>query len=188
MGSMEKQNGYYKTDVSDRFLHREIYYSKHPDTPRLWHVHHIDCDRTNNAMSNLIAVPADLHREIHKRMNAGEKFDKAKIEEELIGHQSTQDTKRCRCVNVVIEKPKIKNHEHFNLSDARKRELRLAISGYRGKNGFLRSISGWVKARGIEGLTQKQVQKVIQIMRPTWVYSAYGQKTILRKSDDTPRT
>lgn len=32
-----------------------------------FHVHHIDGDKTNNVVSNLMAVTPDEHRRIHKR-------------------------------------------------------------------------------------------------------------------------
>ena len=56
-GKYNKKNGVYK--------HREDYYDNYRDTPRWWHIHHIDCDKSNNTIKNLIALPPALHFSIH---------------------------------------------------------------------------------------------------------------------------
>lgn len=38
--------------------------------PRGFEIHHIDSDRENNSISNLVLLPRKLHREYHKRKNA----------------------------------------------------------------------------------------------------------------------
>ena len=39
--------------------------------PRSIHLHHIDCNRKNNSLENLILVRAIIHRKIHKAIRKG---------------------------------------------------------------------------------------------------------------------
>ena len=39
-----------------------------------YEIHHIDRDRSNNDLSNLVAIPKDIHAKIHKIFN---RYDKA---------------------------------------------------------------------------------------------------------------
>jgi len=56
-----------------RIKHRVIFATKVGKLNGGWHVHHIDGNKTNNAVSNLIQVPPKLHRLIHR---FGRKFGK----------------------------------------------------------------------------------------------------------------
>ena len=37
--------------------------------PKDYEIHHIDMNRENNDISNLVMLPKDLHQEYHKRLN-----------------------------------------------------------------------------------------------------------------------
>lgn len=54
------KHGYWYSPSRDVFLHREIYYRVY-DEPADWFVHHIDGNKLNNHLSNLIAMPEALH-------------------------------------------------------------------------------------------------------------------------------
>ena len=45
--------------------YREKYIKHHGEPPEGWHIHHIDGDRKNNDIDNLIAIPPKLHVWIH---------------------------------------------------------------------------------------------------------------------------
>ena len=45
--------------------YREIYKKHHKKINEGWHIHHIDADRKNNDISNLIALPAEFHLSLH---------------------------------------------------------------------------------------------------------------------------
>ena len=49
-------------------LHRVIYYHYNPDAPKDWHVHHIDCNKLNNTLDNLIALPPAVHYKVHREI------------------------------------------------------------------------------------------------------------------------
>lgn len=60
------QNGYYKFKTNKKYVHRTNYYKKHPETPKHWHVHHINGRKTDNSLRNLIGLPPEIHKELHK--------------------------------------------------------------------------------------------------------------------------
>lgn len=49
-------------------IHRVCYYREFPNTPPEYHIHHIDCIKLHNRLSNLIAIPAPVHFKIHKEI------------------------------------------------------------------------------------------------------------------------
>jgi hypothetical protein len=51
--------------------YREKYIKHHGEPPEGWHIHHIDGDRKNNDIDNLIAVPPSLHEWIHDKYGSG---------------------------------------------------------------------------------------------------------------------
>lgn len=52
-------------------LHREVYMREVGPIPTGWHVHHIDRDHDNNAISNLVALPPSSHHEAHAHDDRG---------------------------------------------------------------------------------------------------------------------
>jgi hypothetical protein len=49
-----------------RLLSHAVYSAAHGDIPVGWHIHHIDRDRTNNALSNLEALSPEDHAAEHR--------------------------------------------------------------------------------------------------------------------------
>lgn len=64
MENLVLKRGYYRTPEG-KLWHRVVYSEVYGKIPKNWHVHHIDGDRLNNAVENLIALPQDLHRRAH---------------------------------------------------------------------------------------------------------------------------
>lgn len=48
-------------------LHQEIWKDAHGPIPEGYHIHHIDEDPTNNALDNLVAIPAGVHTSHHTK-------------------------------------------------------------------------------------------------------------------------
>lgn len=50
------------------YIHRATYFKNNPSEKRMrgWHVHHCDCDKFNNDISNLVHIPEIVHSWIHK--------------------------------------------------------------------------------------------------------------------------
>ncbi len=61
------RNGYV-LDKDGSFAHRVVYEIHHGKIPARYHIHHINCRKLDNRIENLIAIPAGLHRNIHKMM------------------------------------------------------------------------------------------------------------------------
>lgn len=49
-----------------RLLSHAVYSTAHGDVPAGWHVHHVDRDRTNNVLSNLVALSPEDHAAEHR--------------------------------------------------------------------------------------------------------------------------
>lgn len=64
--------GYYRnTNRGARgnlLLHRYKYQKERGVIPDDWDVHHIDFDKTNNNISNLLALPKDEHTKLHQNI------------------------------------------------------------------------------------------------------------------------
>jgi predicted nucleic acid-binding Zn-ribbon protein len=52
---------------NDGRIHRILYYHYHPDTDKKWHIHHIDHNKLNNDITNLIALPEKVHNKVHRQ-------------------------------------------------------------------------------------------------------------------------
>ncbi len=75
--TVHSTTGYYRnTDRGSRgcaiSLHRHKYITEIGEIPDDWDVHHIDLDRTNNDISNLIAMPKSEHTRLHQRLKRNE--------------------------------------------------------------------------------------------------------------------
>lgn len=46
--------------------YRKIYIEKFGEIPQEFEIHHIDLNRENNLLNNLVAIPKELHKEYHK--------------------------------------------------------------------------------------------------------------------------
>ena len=58
-------------DEHGRLLHRSTWEHHFGAIPRGWEVHHCDQDKHNNDISNLVALPAKLHRAVHDALDNG---------------------------------------------------------------------------------------------------------------------
>ena len=56
-------------------LHRYLYEKEYGEIPEGYEVHHIDHNTLNNNLSNLIALPMDKHKEIHKKEMTDEQLE-----------------------------------------------------------------------------------------------------------------
>lgn len=59
------KDGYFANDKR-QLEHRVVYQKHHGIIPALWVVHHLDTDKINNDIENLIALPARIHNLLHK--------------------------------------------------------------------------------------------------------------------------
>jgi hypothetical protein len=59
-------NKYVTDDFYSPLHHRNIYIAAYGPISEDDHVHHIDCCKWNNELDNLIHLPRDLHKWVHK--------------------------------------------------------------------------------------------------------------------------
>lgn len=63
-----RNHGYYALTTDDRCLmHRFIWEREKNAIPDGWDIHHINGDRSDNRLENLICLPKDEHTRIHQR-------------------------------------------------------------------------------------------------------------------------
>ena len=60
-------NGYWRCHSTKRLIHREVWFKANPDGNRGWHVHHIDGNKLNNELRNLILLRPSSHHALHRR-------------------------------------------------------------------------------------------------------------------------
>lgn len=61
-----RDNGYMGRTTGDReMMHRVVWEFHNEPIPDGWDVHHIDRDRTNNDITNLMCLPKDEHTKLH---------------------------------------------------------------------------------------------------------------------------
>lgn len=68
------QNGYLVS--RHNIYHRYIYAKfilKGNEIPSGWEIHHIDCNKFNNSLDNLICIPEAVHHQLHKLNREGNK-------------------------------------------------------------------------------------------------------------------
>ena len=61
----DDKSGYYRNSKSHKRLHRAVYEYHHGKIPVGYDVHHIDFDKANNAVSNLMLLTWIEHRRVH---------------------------------------------------------------------------------------------------------------------------
>ena len=72
-----RDNGYYGRTTGDRgMMHRAVWEHHNGPIPDGWDVHHIDRDRTNNSITNLMCLPKDEHTKLHAAEAAEEVMPK----------------------------------------------------------------------------------------------------------------
>lgn len=64
-----EKDGYVAVAVGDYWVreHRKVWTDAHGYIPSGWIIHHIDEDKKNNTLENLIALPDKIHVMLHKR-------------------------------------------------------------------------------------------------------------------------
>lgn len=55
----------FSNQYSDRHITRAMYERFHGTIPKGWELHHIDRNPTNNTLTNLAALPREVHKLIH---------------------------------------------------------------------------------------------------------------------------
>lgn len=67
-----------KIKIDGKFIstHRHVWAQANGPVPEGWEVHHVDLDRFNNELANLVAMPAAEHRLLHSRLNQKHPIDK----------------------------------------------------------------------------------------------------------------
>lgn len=61
----KKEEGKYKMTHDYKKIYREHY----GPIPEGWEVHHIDYNHSNNHHRNLVALPSDVHKKLHRAYN-----------------------------------------------------------------------------------------------------------------------
>lgn len=61
----DDKRGYYRNDRLRKYLHRYLYEAEYGELPSNVHVHHIDHDKHNNCITNLMAMPIEEHMSYH---------------------------------------------------------------------------------------------------------------------------
>jgi hypothetical protein len=61
----KSQHGYFVSGTHGR-LHRRVYSKTYGNIPHGWEVHHLDGDRSNNAIENLVCMSGYAHRMEHR--------------------------------------------------------------------------------------------------------------------------
>lgn len=65
------RNGYKLTEDGSNLEHRAVWIEHHGAILSGWVVHHIDFDKQNNDIDNLVALPEHYHNRIHAEMRDG---------------------------------------------------------------------------------------------------------------------
>lgn len=92
---IETKFGGYPVDPNGKVSHRRIYKEHHKKIPYGWIVHHIDMDKKNNAIENLIALPSHCHDQIHGQMRARNK---------LLTREQTEQFLESYLANMTVKK------------------------------------------------------------------------------------
>jgi len=66
--------------MDGRLVHRVVWESAHGPIPNDWVVHHIDENKLNNALMNLICLPWGMHTAIHhEQWLSGERYTRDEL-------------------------------------------------------------------------------------------------------------
>jgi hypothetical protein len=61
----DEDAGYYRNGTLQKLAHRHVWEVERGPIPEGWHVHHIDRDRGNNDIANLLCLSAEDHQQLH---------------------------------------------------------------------------------------------------------------------------
>ncbi len=76
----------YLLDSQLQSVHRSVYIAFHGSIHPGWVVHHIDCVKLNNDLSNLIALPEKCHNMLHQVMYKSKCIYNRKETENYLNH------------------------------------------------------------------------------------------------------
>lgn len=85
--------GYYNIYSKDK-LHRLIYQSVWGKLPKGWVVHHIDGNKRNNCILNLLGIPASYHAKIHTKGKNNPMYGKRGEKSPLYGRKHSLETRK----------------------------------------------------------------------------------------------
>jgi hypothetical protein len=71
-------------------LHRLVYFSFNPNTPQNLHIHHLDHDKNNNKLSNLISIDKKKHASIHAKINIQNGFGLNGLDQKGVNHPKSK--------------------------------------------------------------------------------------------------
>ena len=63
----DEKTGYYLNSNNSIRLHRYIYQCEKGDIPKGCHIHHIDSDKSNNSLDNLVMLTQKEHMSLHSK-------------------------------------------------------------------------------------------------------------------------
>lgn len=128
-------NGYYET-ANGQLLHHLVFYVEGKNIKKKhYHIHHIDCDKLNNDIDNLIYLPAGFHYILHrdrgarknglpKRKRLEMMLEKYMVNPEEYDQKSKEHTKnkRARRRKKLAKKAKLKEMQKQKRALARKQK------------------------------------------------------------------
>jgi hypothetical protein len=139
-------NGYFKFEETKKYLHRVVYYKAFPRTPRNWHVHHINGRKTDNSLENLIALPAGVHQNLHKKWGMWELPHR----QQIIGWWKGKKPKRKKPTKKQKRLKKLekkRNAHSFKMCKRYFMETGKILSGFENHPIVLQTIGEWERNR-----------------------------------------
>lgn len=147
--------------------------------PLSYHIHHIDNDKTNNSIENLLCVSPEEHFEIHKRNyeqtgNKHDYFSMAYLQRYL--EQKTDFSKWKRPPiseshrQAIIKAHKGRSHPNYLLKHSE--ETKKKMSETRKKNGTWNSTKCKDKETGIEYKSLSDMEKATGLVRKTKLFNS----------------
>lgn len=100
----------------DKFLHKLIYESIWGKLPKNWNIHHIDGNKTNNCILNLIGLPKSYHNSLHKKGNGNPNYNKKGKDSYNFGRKMSENTK----INISKTISQLKNTSGYYRVSIRK--------------------------------------------------------------------
>lgn len=123
----------YSIEPDGRFTHRVVYEKVYGKIPKTWHVHHIDENKFNNDINNLIAIPKKLHEAVHRVMRAKKiQLTKKNIEDMLKSYIRLDRNRGLSIkINITLSYSQIKETESMPVSAEETPVYRTGSSLYR---------------------------------------------------------
>lgn len=85
-------NGYFKND--GKYIHRKVWEYHHGEIPKGIQIHHIDEDKSNNDISNLMSMTISEHSSYHSKIRRkGKGFPKEALLVASVWHKSEEGRK-----------------------------------------------------------------------------------------------